>query len=429
VRPFYIHPSGVDLLTTRRFGAYHDALQNENELVLFAKQKLLNGPFTLAKEDLPGSLACLSVRFALEFNADSISRDVTCKQVERHMRLCLAATTGFRRLITLAGSEPLLAEAAWQLMRDSSKTPVRHLAKHSDLHCIDRGRRGELVAALLVMQARDAAVETQLTREKLERRSRPEGQRAVSVADFMQALLPQSSYEKVKKQMPTLWRAGEDRPFEETFEEYSLWFNHVIRIEDSKMIGAEYLWAFITRGAMVLCTHNQYGVDIVLPLCLNQGNLSRDTVSAILIQVKNDDKYGLEIDKTLFDRLDPTSVGLFEKGSPQRPVIRMVFALASKDPGVNTPPVREYPRGRFFDDSTAFDIWCAGLLSFKNIDEDVTSYQALLDRSLQPHDAFDLQESNDKYLDDATRKSRGRRRRRMAALTMVDKDHRQIYLK
>jgi hypothetical protein len=410
--------------TTRRFGAYHDALQNESELMLFAKEKLLNGRSSLADEDHPGSLACLSVRFALEFNADSISRDVTRKQVERHMRLCLAATTGFQRLITLTGSEPLLAEAAWQLMCDSSETPVRRLAKHSDLNCIDRGRRGELVAALLVMQARDAAVQL-----KMEMSQGPEGQRAVSVADFMEALLPQSSYEELQISRPTLWRAGEDRPFDETFKEYSMWFNHVIRIEDSKMINADYLWAFITRGAMVLCTHNQYGVDIVLPLCLNQGNLSRDTVSAILIQVKNDDRYGRRIDKTLFDGLNPTRVGLFKKGSPQRPVIRMVFALASEKHSVRIPTVRKRSRGRFFDNCTTFDVWCAGLSSFKNIDEDVTSYRVLLDRSLQPHDAFNLRESTDKYLDDATRKSRGRRRRRMAALTMVDKDHRQIYLK
>ena len=410
-------------LTTCRFGALHDVLhwQYRKELILFAKEKLLNGRSTLHYENRPGSLACLSVRFALEFNADSISRDVTRKQVEGHMRLCLAATTGFGRLITLAGSEPFLAEAAWQLMRDRSETPVRRLAKHSDLHCIDRGRRGELVAALLVMQARDVAAATQWSEG-------PEGQRAVSVGDFMQALLPQSSCGTLQSSMPTLWREGEDRRFDETFKDYWMWFNHVIRIEDSKMINADYLWAFITRGAMVLCTHNQYGVDIILPLCVKQGNLSRDTVSAILIQVKNDDKYGYSIDKKLFDGLNPIDVGLFKEGPRQRPVIRMVFALASEKHGVLFPTVRERDRGRFFDNCTTFDIWCAGLSSFKDTEEDMRSYQFLLDRSLQPHDAFNLRESNDEFLDDATRKSRGSRRRRMAALTMVHDDHRQVYL-
>jgi hypothetical protein len=133
----------------------------------------------------------------------------------------------------------------------------------------------------------------------------------------------------------------------------------------------------------------------------NKGNLSRDTVSAILIQVKNDDKYGRRIDKTLFDGLNPTRVGLFEKGSPQRRVIRMVFALASKKHCVRIPTVRKRSRGRFFDKCTTLDIWCAGLSSFKPVDEDLTPFQVLLDRLLQPHDAINLRESNDEYLDDA----------------------------
>ena len=397
--------------------------------MLFAKEKLLNGKSFLEEGDHSGSLACLSVRFALEFNGDSISRDVSCKQVERHMRLCIAATTGFGKLVTLAGSEPLLAEAAWELMRHSSAKPVRNLAKHSDLHCIDRGRRGELVAALIIMQARDAAVAKQL----MSRGEIPEGKRAVSVNDFMQALLPQSSYDKLRDSMPILWRAEEDRPFHKTFADYRMWFNHVIKIEDSKMIDAAYLWTFITRGAMVLCAQNQLGVDIVLPLCLKEEKgeelkLSPRSVSAILIQVKNDAKYGHTIDKTLFDGLDPNRVGLFKEGSPQRPVIRMVFALASKEHAVAFPDPRVHVRGRF-DGCTTFDIWCAGLSSFGCIDEgDLSSYVDLLDRSLQPHDAFSLGDIKDEYLDPSTKASRGRRRRRMAALTMVDPGHRQIHL-
>jgi hypothetical protein len=150
-------------------------LGNEDELFEFAKQKLLDGKAKL-EGGSSGSLACLSVRFALEFNADAVSRNVACKQVERHMRLCLAATTGFERLITVTGSEPLLAEAAWQLMGDSPTNPVRDLANHSDLHCVDRGRRGELVAALIIMQARDKAVVVPLPVQR---------ERWVSVSNFM----------------------------------------------------------------------------------------------------------------------------------------------------------------------------------------------------------------------------------------------------
>jgi uncharacterized protein YwbE len=395
-------------------------LRNKDELFDFARQKLLDGGPGLKQGDMSGSLACLSVRFSLEFNEDLSSRDVACKQVERHMRLCLAATTGFERLITLAGSEPFLAEVAAQLMHNSGATPVRYLANHSDLHCVDRGRRGELVAAMIIMQARDAAVAARA----------PQRQRWVSASDFMQALLPKSQYVDLQASLPTSWRAGEDRTFADTFQDYVMWFNHVIRIEKDKLINVEYLWSFITRGAMILCTHNQNGVDIVLPLCLKTGKLSRKTVSAILIQVKNSDEYGYDIDKTLFDGLCPFGVRLFDDNFIPRPVIRMVFALASSKSGIRFPEVRARPRTRHYDKSTTFDIWCAGLSSFKNIDEeDLASYQTLLDRSLQPHDAFELGEfKNDEYLDDATRQSRGRRRRRMAALTMLHGEHHQLHV-
>ena len=110
----------------------HDQLLgHENELLEFVKRKLLDGKLQLERGDSPGSLACLSVRFALEFNAGPKFHDVACKQIERHMRLCLAATTGCEK-------EPLLAEAASEIMHDSMTNPVRHLANHSDLNCVDR---------------------------------------------------------------------------------------------------------------------------------------------------------------------------------------------------------------------------------------------------------------------------------------------------
>ncbi len=208
-----------------------------------------------------------------------------------------------------------------------------------------------------------------------------------------------------------------------------MWFNHVIKIEDEAMINTKLLWTFITRGAMIMCCHNQDGIDIVLPVCSTKGNLSRDSVTAILIQVKNAKRFGCSINKTIFDGMDPLSVGLFDEGS-QKPVIRMVFALASPQSGIRFPVKRNYPKTRSGGASefTAFDIWCAGLSSFKNIGDDLTSYQFLLDRSLQPHDAFEVGETNDSHLDPVTRSERGRRRRGMAALIMNNINHHRIHV-
>ncbi|KAI0248411.1 hypothetical protein BJV78DRAFT_1236453 [Lactifluus subvellereus] len=73
------------------FGSRYDALpkdRSESEIMLFAKQKLLDGKSELADMDGPGTLACLSVRFAPEFNlADGDARSVARRQIERHMRL------------------------------------------------------------------------------------------------------------------------------------------------------------------------------------------------------------------------------------------------------------------------------------------------------------------------------------------------------
>ena len=81
-------------------------------------------------------------------------------------------------MITYPASEPLLAKTAFQLFFDSSASPVKHLANHTNLYCVDRARRGELVAAL-IMQARDASLPTNLYQR-----------RWVFVTEFIESLLP-----------------------------------------------------------------------------------------------------------------------------------------------------------------------------------------------------------------------------------------------
>lgn len=392
---------------------------SETELMDFTKQKLLCGPNTLATNDRPGTLACLSVRFALEFNADGLARDVACSQVERHMRLYMTVTTSFEKLITLAGSEPLLAEAAYELLKETLKNAVHHLAHHSGLNCIDRGRRGEVVAALIIMHACDEA-----------RRATSANRRWISVVDFMRDLPPPSEYETLRKSRPTFSRAREDKPFEETFQDYAMWFNHVIKIEDNKMISVDNLWKFVTRGAMILCSDNQDGIDIVLPLCDTKRKLSRDSVTAILIQVRNSRRFKKDMQTTLFDAMSPFDLGMFLEDGPSgtvnpKPVIRLVLALASSEAGVvfrkGTVP-KSHP-----DTFTAFDIWLAGLstATFRHIGEDLASYHILLERSMRSHDEFEL--SDDPLMGQELRKLKASRRQRMAPLVSSRPGHGEIH--
>jgi hypothetical protein len=424
-RPLYVrtrYPLKSGLLSnSSRFGSRWDAMVHRSETVLmdFAKQKLLDGPTDLFKDDRPGTLACLSVRFALEFDMDGTARDVACAQVERHMRLCVA-TTGFERLVTVAGSEPLLAEAAYELMKGTQTNAVRHLAGHSDLHCVDRGRRGELVAALLIVHACDVA-----------RGASSFKRRWVSVVDFVKALLPPADYGTIQDSLPTFWRSeAEKMTFEDTFQNYGMWFNHVIKVQDNKMISVDNLWKFVTRGAMIVCTNNQEGVDIVLPLCHTKHMLSPDSVTAVLIQVKNTERFKKDIQETSFDFMSPFDLGIFPEDGPStavtpKPVIRLVFALTSPEAGV---VFRERAGHRSHPDTfTAFDIWLAGLSTdtFAQIGGDLDAYRTLLERSLRPHDAFELMD--DRVVGEKAKKLRVSRRRRMAPLTFTGPDHGAIH--
>ena len=167
------------------------------------------------------------------------------------MRNCIAAMTGFKNMITCSSSEPLLAGAAFHLMLNIESSPVKRLANHAYLYCVDRGRRGELVAALIIMQARDAS----LPRNLLQRRW-------VSVTDFMKALLPPQASEKFLKIYSTRWREEGNTTFRVAFGDCRLWFNHIIKVEyfhrnfgliTALSINPKFPWKYVTRGAMIVC--------------------------------------------------------------------------------------------------------------------------------------------------------------------------------
>jgi hypothetical protein len=64
--------------------------------------------------------------------------------------------------------------------------------------------------------------------------------------------------------------------------------------------------------------------------------LSRDTVTAVLIQLKNDPIFDDEVSNAV-------PIRMFDEGDPPRPVIGKVFALASERPIVE--PVSELLQG------------------------------------------------------------------------------------
>ena len=56
--------------------------------------------------------------------------------------------------------------------------------------------------------------------------------------------------------------------------------------------------------------------------------------------MKNAGKYKLDIDKSLVDGIGPIKLGLFPDDVTPKPVIRIVFTLASREAGITFPRAR-----------------------------------------------------------------------------------------
>ena len=287
----------------------------------------------------PESLACLAVRLGLDFKASSwLDRASERTQVEHHMRMCLAASDGFRTMVTISPSEPLLAEASAAVMREclGEKEAPTALLQHISSSYLNAGDRGEIVVALLLLLARDKAV---LGRKSLVHASPTDlknngmaQRRIVTVTKFLDALVPPNRQPFVREQTPTSCSAGHlpTTTLARAFRRAYIYFNHFIKVHNVKMVDRKFLWRLFCRGAAIICANNQRGVDLVIPVLMGT-ILDPIFITAIFIQVKNDARITDNLCIGLFDLMNPIEVGLFSKGSKGSgkhlpPVVRIAFA-------------------------------------------------------------------------------------------------------
>ena len=306
----------------------------------------------------------MAIRLALEFNATTlVSQNRERTQIEKHMRVFLMMNPGFETAVTIAPSEPLLAEAACLLMQDHKAFHLpRALLSEFEGPGLDKGNRGELICLVLLLMARDVAVQ----------QTNPV---AIEVLLFMRKLLASKWHSNIFDSKPARSRTNEEhRSFSEVFARSKMHFNHFIKVHDFRVINRAFLWLLIARGAAVLCADYQCGVDVLLPFLYFDNKLGRDNVSAIFIQVKNDKRFSKTPYLFLFDAMNPYLLEFFDMDEQKPvPIIRMVFALAATKACVEAVECvvpRKHPsrrarskgtkRARLSPAYTAYDIWCAG---------------------------------------------------------------------
>ena len=92
----------------------------------------------------------------------------------------------------------------------------------------------------------------------------------------------------------------------------------------------ETIRGFIARCAAVMGANGQVGFDALLPTVLGTGIVHRDTQGLIIAQIKNNESYSATVRPSLFDSMDPVSMGFLGANETlNTPVIRIVFALAA----------------------------------------------------------------------------------------------------
>ncbi|RPD56220.1 hypothetical protein L227DRAFT_656305 [Lentinus tigrinus ALCF2SS1-6] len=396
-----------------RFPAMYDSAKHpevRNDIVTFAGMKLL-----FAKRATPDgfsedqSLACIAVRIPIEFNQtvldseqDKASEEIKkiegsqreCKLVARHMRLLLYAETGFSPVITGSSSEPLLVEAAYRVMvrlrwregefRGQSTVgngpqtldPYGALFYHFSHPCIDLGSKGEIIAAVMVLDARDRATTFPLKKDEFppgcsknfkhdpEKFLHYDGawcRRIITVMQFLEALLGTANLESCADGLPRAFCDVDhaDIPLRSAFAGAFIYFNHFIKAQSSEVVNQEYLLLAISRGAAIVCVDNQTSIDLIIPILFGTV-LVKDQVSAVMIQVKNSRHYTTTVAHSLFTSMNPDECGWFDKNVQEPPpVLRLVFALASSRSAVVAPPPTAQ-RSEQLERFTAYDVWCAG---------------------------------------------------------------------
>jgi hypothetical protein len=251
-------------------------------------------------------------------------------QIANHMRVCVAVDEDFGSLRGIASSEPILSEAASNIMLNKAYEFKLHDALSRVLagYCVSQGERGELIVAAFFAWARDRVV-------KLEGQP-PAGQLCIyfSVYALFKQLFRGSSI--LDEGGPSIYHSdsGPKKPFKDVFKDANMHFNHLIKPDDQKCLRRSKLLAFMARGAAALGANCQPGFDAVYPYLYGGTSLDVKKVGFIIVQVRNNStSYTNTSLDEVFSAMDPFACKLIsdtdeEDGQFPIPIIRIVFLLS-----------------------------------------------------------------------------------------------------
>lgn len=204
--------------------------------------------------------AVFSARLLLDLGTDAAANRLAQDAVRKHLRV-LTGVLEHGILTTCAPSEPILALAASSILLRSKKhyqDAIQTLVKSIILQgtVLELGVQGELLARIILMAARDAALVASATSSPVIRQGSENDPvvETVSLNDFLNALLRSADNHLTGADPLSLWT-----------KQFQLNFTHFIQLDASiHELSAEFLFKCWSRGAAIMCAFHQPIYDILL---------------------------------------------------------------------------------------------------------------------------------------------------------------------
>jgi len=286
---------------------------------------------TVGNYETNSFLAALSVRLMLDFEPRRIrATEMENLMVAGHLRVANVIPAHREYVISSTPSEPIVAEAAAQVLRGQNMVDI--LARNVRDGLIEKGQRGELVARLLLTLAHDQALENMKIPHKAN-----QGQleklytSPILVITFFRALFSQEYVDKLLRRRADNSSAG--LTFEEAFTDAYVMFTHFGKAADDWCMSHAFMFMALCRNMAISCREGMEYADLCIPIHFGGGALlSRNTTSAILISIK-DKVDAMGSNRTFVD----VNKMAFTQDGTSRPLIILVLQLGVQAKGAFIP--------------------------------------------------------------------------------------------
>ncbi|TDL21595.1 hypothetical protein BD410DRAFT_898919 [Rickenella mellea] len=240
--------------------------QVKNAIADFVKQQLTGrvSPSGDVLEDADIGFAVFSSRLLLPLDALGTTPAFEAKQVANHLRVAYSISHP-EDVRSFSSSEPIVAEAAAQLMNES-RTIVKLLDAVLQSGLIPKGERRDAVARLLLILAHDRAA-AKSPASSADGRLFTRYTHPVRLVDFLQELFADEYHDLILNSRPVnLGGDNSNLTLKSEFEHAYINFTHFMKADDSSVVCTAAGWRGLARANAWLCHDRQPFLNIIIPV-------------------------------------------------------------------------------------------------------------------------------------------------------------------